>query len=84
MDSLEFVCVYIDDFLCISTTFGDHLDKLHQVRIKLHDAGLKINVPKSLFYAIEIEYLGYVLTREGINSLTGMGEYTRPFFYKLQ
>jgi hypothetical protein len=33
---------------------------------RLCDAGLKVNVAKSLFCAHEIEYLGYILTREGI------------------
>ncbi len=30
------------------------------------DAGLIVNVAKSTFCALEIEYLGYVLTRDGI------------------
>jgi hypothetical protein len=33
---------------------------------RLHDAGLKVNAAKSYFCAHEIEYLGYILTREGI------------------
>ncbi len=33
---------------------------------RLHDAGLKVNAAKSLFCAHEIEYLGYILTSEGI------------------
>jgi hypothetical protein len=36
------------------------------VLTRLHDAGLKLNATKSLFCAHEIEYLGYILTREGI------------------
>jgi hypothetical protein len=33
---------------------------------RLCDAGLKVNAAKSSFCAYEIEYLGYILTREGI------------------
>jgi hypothetical protein len=33
---------------------------------RLRDAGLKVNAAKSLFCAHEIEYLGCILTREGI------------------
>jgi hypothetical protein len=33
---------------------------------RLCDAGLKVNAAKSLFCAHEIEYLSYILTREGI------------------
>jgi hypothetical protein len=36
------------------------------VLARLRDTGLKINAAKSLFCAHEIEYLGYILTREGI------------------
>jgi hypothetical protein len=33
---------------------------------RLRDAGLKVNAAKSSFCTHEIEYLGYILTREGI------------------
>ena len=39
---------------------------METVLTRLRDAGLKGNVAKSLFCAHEIEYLGYILTREGI------------------
>jgi hypothetical protein len=44
----------------------DHLEKLEVVLRQLRDAGLKVNAAKSTFCALEIEYLGYVLTRDGI------------------
>ena len=44
----------------------DHLEKLKVVLTRLQDAGLKINADKSKFCAHETEYLGYVLTRDGI------------------
>jgi hypothetical protein len=39
---------------------------METVLIRLHDAGLKVNAAKSLFCAHEIEYLSYILTRDGI------------------
>jgi hypothetical protein len=39
---------------------------METVLTRLHDAGLKVNAAKSLFCAHEIEYLSYILTREGI------------------
>ncbi len=67
MESLDYVRAYIDDLLCISReSFDDHLDKLEEVLRRLCDAGLKVNADKSTFCALEIEYLGYILTREGI------------------
>jgi hypothetical protein len=67
MESLEFVRAYLDDLLCISKlSLEDHLDKLEVVPWRLRDAGSKVNAAKSTFCALKIEYLGYVLTRDGI------------------
>jgi hypothetical protein len=67
IESLEFVRAYLDDLLCISKlSLEDHLDKLEVVLRHLCNAGLKVNAAKSTFCALEIEYLGYVVTRDGI------------------
>ncbi len=44
----------------------DHLEKLEEVLRQLSDAQLKVNAEKSTFCTLEIEYLGCVLTRDGI------------------
>ena len=65
---LEWVRAYIDDVLCISTkTWDDHLDKLEKVFNKLQQAGLKVNANKSKFGMHSVEYLGYIIGREGIS-----------------
>ena len=67
MASLEFVRTYLDDVLTITnSTFSDHLEKLEQVLKKLDEADLRVNVSKSHCCTSELEYLGYVLTRDGI------------------
>jgi hypothetical protein len=67
MATLKYVRVYIDNLLVIiKSSHDDHLGKLEQVFIQLHDAGLKINADKLFFCAQETEYLGYILTRGGI------------------
>eukprot|EP00804_Cyclotella_cryptica_P030413 CCRYP_008498-RA/>CCRYP_008498-RA protein AED:0.38 eAED:0.41 QI:0/0/0/1/1/0.5/2/0/381 len=67
MATLEFVRAYIDDLLCITKgTLEDHLAKLELVLSRLQDANLKVNARKSNFCAIETEYLGYILSRDGI------------------
>jgi hypothetical protein len=38
--------------------------------IRLRDAGLEINADKLKFCALETEYLGYILTRDGIKPQT--------------
>ncbi len=58
---------YINDLLIITRgTLDDHLFKIETVLTRLRDAGLKVNAAKSSFCAHEIEYLGYILTRNGI------------------
>ena len=67
MGFFEYVRTYLDDLLIISkTTFDNHLEKLRMVQSKLQEAGLQINADKLKFCALETEYLGYVLTRDGI------------------
>ena len=71
MMSLEYVRTYLDDLLIISKeSLVNHLKMLRLVLIKLREAGLKVNANKSKFCALEIEYLGYILTREGIKPQT--------------
>jgi hypothetical protein len=67
MVSLKFVQAYMDDLLItMRGILDEYLQKMETVLIRLRDAGLKVNVAWSLFCAHEIEYLGYILTREGI------------------
>ncbi len=66
MESLEYLQAYLDDLLCISrNSLEDHIEKLDEVLRKLCNAGLKVNAKKSTFCTLEIEYLGYILTRDG-------------------
>jgi hypothetical protein len=57
----------IDDLLFITKgSLEDHLEKLGLVSTKLQDPRLKVNAGKSHFCAIETNYLGNILTRDGI------------------
>ena len=70
MAGLEFVRTYLDDILIISSLhFSDHLNKLEQALICIQKAGLKVNAEKSFFGKGEIEYLGYWVTREGVQPM---------------
>jgi hypothetical protein len=67
MVALEFKQIYIDDLLCITwVILDDHLEKLREVLTRLQDAGLTENAQKSKFCATGTEYLGCVLTTNGI------------------
>jgi hypothetical protein len=67
METLEYVRAYLDNLLCISKlSLEDYLEKLEEVLRRIRDAGLKVNAAKLTFCTLEIEYPGYVLTRDGI------------------
>ena len=42
--------------------------KVEQVLQRLQKAGLRVNTNKSKFYRIEVVYLGYLITQEGIKT----------------
>ena len=44
----------------------DHLSKLEEVLQRLTDSGLKVNAVISFFCESKLEYLGYKITRQGI------------------
>ncbi len=66
METLEFVRAHLDNLLCISKlSLEDHLEKLEVVLRQLRAAGLK-SMLQNQHSALEIEHLGYILTRDGI------------------
>ena len=46
------------------------MDHLEQVLLHLNEAGLKVNIAKSSFCQTELEYLGFWISRKGIQPLT--------------
>ena len=67
MEGLDFARAYIDDLLVVTQgDFSTHLDQLEQVLTRLAEAGLKINATKGTFCCKELEYLGYLINREGV------------------
>jgi hypothetical protein len=48
------------------SSFADHLAKLEMVLARLSTVGMRVNASISKFFAEQIEYLGYWITRKGI------------------
>jgi hypothetical protein len=66
-----------DDLLILTnSSFKDHLLKLEMVLVRLSTAGMRMNIPKSKFFAEQIEYLGYWITRQGIQPMRNKVEMT--------
>ena len=67
LGDLDFARTYIDDILIVlDGSFEDHMHKLSIVLKRLETAGFRANVKKCFFAKDEVEYLGYQLTRDGI------------------
>ncbi|GFQ67449.1 hypothetical protein TNCT_669521 [Trichonephila clavata] len=66
---LDFSFPYLDDILIASTNEMQHEDNLKIVFERLNTYGLKINISKSVFGVEEIEFLGYLISKEGSKSL---------------
>jgi transposase InsO family protein len=67
LGDLDFVQVYLDDILITSSgSFQDHLKKLHIVFKRLEQANFRANLHKCFFAQDELDYLGYWLTRRGL------------------
>ena len=64
---LKTVKTYMDDLLVVTQgTYEDHLKELEIVMEWLAKAGFKCKIDKCLFCQPEIEYLGYIITKEGV------------------
>ena len=75
MYGLEFARAYLDDLLVVSKdTFENHFTHLEEVFTRLASAGLKVNASKSFFAREGLEYLGYWISRDGIQPLTSKVE----------
>ena len=63
---LSCVLVYLDDINVFSRTFNEHLQHLEKVFKRLKDANLKIKPSKCSFFKEQIEYLGHIVSKEGL------------------
>ena len=60
------VAVYLDDILVSGFTVEEHLRNLQHLLKRLENKGLRCRKSKCLFAQPHIEYLGHVLTSNGI------------------
>ena len=58
--------VYLDDIIVYSADAQSHLQLLEQVLSRLADAGLKLNPKKTTLVSREVNYLGHVVSAEGV------------------
>ena len=73
---------YLDDIIVFGTTFEDHLKALDRVFERLAEAGLQLKASKCELFKEKLEYLGHVVTSEGVfpqpDKLQAVSEWKTP------
>ncbi len=57
---------FIDDFIIFSRTFDEHIEHIDLVFGRFQDAGLKFKLKKCNFACKRVEFLGHVITPDGL------------------
>ena len=74
LDPLLDVCVvvYLDDILIYSDNKTDHLKHIRQVLALLRTAGLLCKLSKCSFMQEETEFLGHIISKDGLKTNAGL------------
>jgi len=62
----EICFVYLDDIVVFSTSLQEHISRLRKIFTRLREANLKIQMDKSEFLRKEVEFLGHIVTADGV------------------
>ena len=58
--------VYLDDVIVLGRTFKEHLGNLKSVLQRFSEAGLRLKPSKCSFFQSKVQYLGHIISREGV------------------
>ncbi|XDV17726.1 hypothetical protein PO909_023545 [Leuciscus waleckii] len=62
----QFIYVYLDDILIFSSSLQEHVQHVRRVLQRLLENGLFVKAEKCEFHAQSVQFLGYVISSEGI------------------
>jgi hypothetical protein len=65
-DTCDYALAYVDDIVCHSKSFEQHMEHLGTVLRKLSEAGLTINAAKCKFCKVEKPFLGHIISERGV------------------
>jgi transposase InsO family protein len=60
--------VYLDDIIVFGTSFEQTLERLTHVFDRIQQAGLKLKPSKCTLFAEEVNFLGHVISRDGVHT----------------
>ena len=65
----NFAMGYLDDIIIYSRSEKEHLEHLEEIFIRLKGAGLKLKLEKCCFFKKHIQYLGHLISADGIQPI---------------
>ena len=65
---LKWCIIYLDDIIVFSKTPEEHIERLRGVFTKLAATGLRLKPSKCEFFKSKVNYLGHIVTKEGIET----------------
>lgn len=74
--------LYLDDIIVFSSSVEDHIHRLDLVLSRLRKKGLKVKLEKCCFFQKEVQYLGHLVSREGVSTdpakVSAVAKWPRP------
>lgn len=67
VEGLPFVRAFFDDVVVFSDTVEEHKEHLKQVLTRFIDCNLRLNREKCRLFCTQVDYLGHVISRDGIS-----------------
>jgi len=67
-ENWEKCLIYLDDILVFGKTAEEHYQRLISVLQRIRESGLKLSPEKCHFFQRQVEYLGHIVSREGIRT----------------
>ena len=65
---LKWCIIYLDDIIVFSRTPEEHIERLRGVFSKLAATGLRLKPSKCEFFKSKVNYLGHIVSKEGIET----------------
>ena len=66
----KYLCYYQDDLILFSNSFDSHLSDVEEVLRRLKRANLTADPKKTHLFKEKVEFLGYTLSKEGIDTVS--------------
>ena len=63
--------IYLDDILCYGSSFQSHLENVEAIFKRLREVGLRLNPEKCSFCQESVQFLGHVVSSDGVRTDPG-------------